>query len=39
MDEKKVFLVEGAIDKVVASMGLSKVEIGGVAYEEDNTSI
>lgn len=27
MDEKGVFLVKGAIDKVAASMGLSKVRI------------
>jgi len=51
MDEKGVFLVKGAIDKVAASMGLSKVTIysyldevkgknrKGVAYGEDNTPI
>lgn len=51
MDEKGVFLVKGAIDKVAASMGLSKVTIysyldevrgknrKGVAYGEDNTLI
>lgn len=51
MDEKGVFLVKGAIDKVAASMGLSKVTIysyldevkgknkKGVTYGEDNTPI
>jgi predicted transcriptional regulator YheO len=51
MDEKGVFLVKGAIDKVATSMGLSKVTIysyldevreknkKGVAYGEDNTPI
>lgn len=51
MDAKGVFLVKGAIEKVAASMGLSKVTIysyldevreknrKGVAYGEDNTPI